>query len=125
MMYASCTVYKMSALVSLPATLAEYLVVLLTIIETARRSPLEHFGLNDVAKAAEQRWLAGNTLVWRTFATGRATPRAVQLAFTKHSLYDTKTTNTLWTAGSNCFFYLKAQKRHGSIHDLRETQSHH
>ena len=46
--YASCTVYKNDSQRSyrLLATLAGYLIVSLTLITTARRSPLERFGLN-------------------------------------------------------------------------------
>ena len=46
--YASCTVYKNDSQRSyrLLATLAGYMVVSLTVFTTARRSPLERFGLN-------------------------------------------------------------------------------
>ena len=46
--YTSCTVYENDNQRSyrLLATLAGYLVVSLTLITTARRSPLERFGLN-------------------------------------------------------------------------------
>ena len=46
--YTSCTAYKNDSQRSYRplATLAGYLIVLLTLITTARRSPLERFGLN-------------------------------------------------------------------------------
>ena len=48
LLYASCTVYKNDSQRSyrLLATLAGHMVVLLTLITTPRRSPLERFGLN-------------------------------------------------------------------------------
>ena len=57
------------------------MVVSLTLITTARRSPLERFGqLLDAAAADRGCDIPRLTQVWNIFATGRAT-RAVQLAY--------------------------------------------